>query len=425
MERRSKGQYDDIKFSNFDTDLLFNLIVILVVCAIFYGLILLLIGDHYKETLKSNATAREFNSLSLSERQLINQWSGLKLDKKSPLMEIDDDPLQTQDVWLPLLFIMIGIVVIAMSLSVFYYYGRERGYRYFIADLPFDTAYGWFLFFAMFAAWPVLLVSAIRMRNYSRPKRKAEKAAVTEQAKVELSEEQVYNLAQSPKISHYYTARQTYIKYRVSSIVQAQQKLIEHVQAQIDDTKQDIRSYGDKIQLLQRQLGQKQAELNKLPSAKLSAQATRAEAKKEWELLTEMRGVAKLTAQESRGKKPDKIFILVKVRVPYENEVYDFGDYRIMLCGSTYECKRVRSGVRVDHNSTSPDYNESSGFCFGNRKYTITEYLEEGKVIEAVTLMIDCLHSVNEGDQIYIPDCFRKVATIERAKRRLRRQAKT
>lgn len=424
MERRPKTHREDIRFYYFEDNVFVATVTAAVFCAILLGLILAGVSSEHKATLTKNETAQEFNALSLDERQLIAKWSNVELDEEAFLMEINDDPLTVKKAWLPLLIIAIGITLCVFSGTVAYGYCTEKRSYYFLADLPLSIGYGWFLLFALFTIWPFMLISAIRMWFYFRPNRKAERAEVEKQAEAELTEEQIYALAQSPEMRNYSTARKAYINYRVSGQVQAQQKLIEATEEKIEKIKRTIRDYGKKIQQSQRELGEAKAELESLSATKVSAQTTRTQAKAEWKILTEMRGVAKLTAHKGRGKRPDKICILVKVRVPYHNNIYDFGDYQITLCGDRYSCDRVRSGIRIDHTSTQPSYNESSGFCFGSRRSTIAEYLEQGKTIEAVTLMVDCLHSVNEGHERYIPDCFRKVATIERAKRRLKRQAK-
>lgn len=424
LERRPKSYYRDIRFDYFEDNVFVATITAIAFCAILFSLILAAIHGDSKSVPAKNETAQEFNALSLSERQLIAKWSDIELDEGTFLMKINDDPLTVKEAWLPLLLVAVGIVLCFFSGSVAYGYCTEKNSDYFLADLPLGIGYGWFLFFALFTIWPFMLISAIRMWFYFCPHRKAEKAEVGKQAEAELTEEQIYALAQSPQMRNYSVARKAYISYRVSGQVQAQQKLIEAAEEKVDELKQTIRDYGKKIQQSQRELGEAKAELDSLSTTKISAQTTKAKAKDEWKVLTEMRGVAKLTAHKGRGKRPDKICILVKVRVPYRNNIYDFGDYQITLCGHSYECNRVRSGIRIDQTSTRPSYNESSGFCFGSRKSTIIEYLEQGKTIEAVTLMVDCLHSVNEGDESYIPDCFRKVATVERAKRRLQRQAK-
>lgn len=424
MKRRSKTDYSDISFRYLSGPLA----SVTLVVAFFSAVVLLLgttvVSGNYDASIEHNQTAQKFNQLSLTERQLITEWSELEVDAGTYLMTLKDDPLRVGEFVPRCLLVAIGVLIVVLSATLFLYYWDEKRSDHFLADLPLGTAYGWFLFFGMFVAWPILIVSALRMWRYFRPQHKAEKAIVEQQAEAELSDEQVYQLAQSPKIRKMRVARQVYVNYRARGMTQTQQKLIEAAEGRVEELKHDIRDYGQKIQRKQRELGEAKAELQNLTTVKISAQATRSQAKTEWKLLSEMRGVANITAQKGRGKRPDKIFILVKVRVPYRNHVYDFGDYRIMLCGTTFECKRVRSGVKVDHTSTYPDYNESRGFCFGSRRETILDYLGQGKIIEAVTLMIDCLHSVNDGVESYIPECFRKVATVERAKRRLRRQAK-
>lgn len=427
MNRRPRKYYKDIKLSDlFDGNAISVLIVLSLIGILVYFLVLTCISADYDSIIAHNETAQSFNALTLQERQTIAEWdkSLESLDDEALLIAMKPEPKPKKAGYLRAFLIMLAIYVVIVSFVVFGRYCSEQYSEYFIADLPFDTIYGWVLFMMMFAGWPFLMVSAIRMWLYFRPKHQAEKEAVENQARIELSEEQAYTLTQSPEIRFPKKARKAYIQYRVKGSKQAQQKLIEAAEDKVARTKRSISECGEKIQRLQREYGEAKAELNRLTSIDDYTNATRVQAKAEWEALAEMRGVAKITAKEKRGDRPDRIFILVKVRVPYRGDVYDFGDYQITLRGSEFKCVRLRSGVKIDHTSTSPDYYESSGFCFGSRKSTIKEYLGQGKTIEAVTLMIDCLHSVNDGYEDDIPRCFRKVETVERAKRRLQRQAK-
>lgn len=427
LNRRPRKYYPDIEPSDLLSEgATLLLLVVLVVSIIGYLIVIAYIDDSYNSTIKHNEIAQAFNALSLRERQTIAKWDdSLEIvDDGAYVIELQPEPTPKKTRFLRAFLITLAIDITLISLITFMSYCEEKYSSYFIADLPLGSVYGWVLLIVMYAGWPFLLISAIRMWFYFRPKNQAEKEAVENQARVELSEEQVYALAQSPEIRFPKQARKAYIQYRVKGCAEAQRKLIEAAEDKVAKAKRSISDYGKEIQRLQHEYGEAKAELNQLAGIKDYANITRAQAKAEWEALAEMRGVARITAKKKRGDRPDKIFILVKVRVPYRGDVYDFGDYQITLAGSTYKCMRLRSGVKVNHTSTSPDYNESSGFCFGSRRYTIIEYLEQGKTIEAVTLMIDCLHSVNDGAEEEIPYCFRKVETVERTKRRLRRQAK-
>lgn len=427
MNRRPRKYYSDIEPNDLLSEgAVLLLLIVLVVSIIGYLIVIACIDDNYSSTIKHNETAQAFNALSLRERQTIAEWdNSLEIvDDGAYIIEMKPEPTPRKARFIRAFLITLAIDITLISLITFMSYCEGKYSSYFIADLPLDTAYGWALLIMMYVGWLFLLISAIRMWFYFRPERQAEREAVENQARIELSEEQVYALAQSPEMRFPKRARKAYIQYRVKGCAEAQQKLIKAAEDKVAKAKRSINDYGKEIQRLQHEFGEAKAELNQLTSIKDYVSITRAQAKAEWEALAEMRGVAKITAKGRRGNRSDKIFILVRVRVPYKGDVYDFGDYQIMLAGSKFKCTRLRSGVKINHTSTSPDYNESSGFCFGNRRHTILEYLEQGKTIEAVTLMIDCLHSVNDGVEDEIPYCFRKVEIVEHAKRRLRRQAK-
>ena len=148
-------------------------------------------------------------------------------------------------------------------------------------------------------------------------------------------------------------------------------------------------------------------------------------AEEEWNAIREMRGVMGLSVKKERGEKSKKLMIYVRVQVPYDGELYDFGDYQIRLLGNSSRCICVRSGIRKDATSRAPAYSSGVGdsFCFGSRRDEIDSYMWRGRYVEAITLMIDCLHSVNGADvEAKIPYCFRKVSRVKRAKARIKRK---
>lgn len=417
MYRRNGRYTDDIAADDIFGATLATLIIIAVVAVVASLFGWLIYASNQDADRNYNEAVAEFNTHSEAERAIIAPYFSYTLpegETSFELKEVDETPYWTHV--LHLLPYGIGLTVIILSAATFIAYWHEKSRRYRLADLPFRTIYGWLLFFAMFVGWPILLVSRIGMILKIVPERRREKRAVEEAAKKMLDQP-----APSPELvgRRNQKAEAAYVAYVVRGRVKAHQDILKDLNARKASIEDKIRSYGQYLRDSQRQRGEIQAEL--AAAEKLEPEeATKERAKREWEAIRQMRGVSSVSTQKTRGKQPNALIIQVDVRVPYKNNLYDFGDYRISIMGDRYQCTRVRSGIRSDASSSAPDYNESGGFCFGSRRYEISEYVQKGRYLEAITLMIDSLHSVNDSyAEEMIPYCFRKVATIEQAKQRL------
>ena len=225
-------------------------------------------------------------------------------------------------------------------------------------------------------------------------------------------------------------AKGLYIQYITTDRIASHDAERDSIAARIEQLKAENTEYRNGFQRTRKELTEAQQALENLRLESTTENALRAE--QEWEQIRQMRGVYSLSTQkagpgkgkrDSKGRKLQKLLIGVRVRVEYDGELYDFGDYRIEIEGTNFRAIRTRSGVRMNATDRSPDYNESGGFCFGSRRYEIAEYIQKGRLLEAITLMIDSLHSVNSEEvEAAIPKCFRRVKTIEKAKRRLLRK---
>lgn len=388
-----------------------------------------------------NATVAKFNALSLTERQAIFEFGpDLNLDEdfeiseETYLMETVEPGMTVGEFYASYWQLIVRIFVIGYSALTFFSYWKEKRSYYYLSDLPLSTIYGWVLFISMFVAWPFLALNWIHANLFSRlaaelreKRRERRERNRAEHQKVrELGAEPVEELTMEQRFS--VSARKAYVQYVKHGAKQAQAdrlqnatKQVEASRKRLDELGQDLQKaqceFGEAIKSAQRELGKNKAELNKIQQAELTDTATTTRALSEWESLTKMRGVTSIKVTRS-GKKTTGLSVLVKVRVPYQGEFYDFGDYTIWLSGSEYRCTRTRSGVKLNATSNAPNYNETRGFCFGDRKYLIGEYMQNGRFLEAIDLMIEALHSVNSSDaEAEIPNCFRKVKVIERAQR--------
>jgi len=393
-------------------------VIILVVAGIVF-LLSCAVQTDAEDVKAYNVQVADFNTLPKSDREVFAPFCEKTLDDDL-LLEPQELPLSAKHMF-TLAFPWFLLAEFAVCvISTFAYYWYRKGSRYHLADLPFDTIYGWGLFIVMLPiGWPFLLASRLIMWCESQPTKHAEKAEVKRLAEEELTLESNLQTAKFDEPAKY-----AYIRFRTQHFRDSKLQQEEQLREQIASKKTSLNEYGRRIKCLQRELGETKAALKQLEETEPSREATKIEAQSEWQQILEMRGVAKLTTSKRKAKSRDRFLrILIKVRVPYKNELYDFGDYEVTFFEDHFTCREVRSGVKLNHTNTTPTYPDSTyDFCFGPRRYEIEDYARSGRIVEALTLIIDCFHSVNPGHEEYIPGCYRKVQVIERTKRRLKLQ---
>lgn len=428
MKERRRGYCGDISFSSVYDLTAFILIIIVIVWVIVGLLVWAAWSEDYANDIKHNEQATEFNARPLSERVLIADYIGGDDFDENHLMTLEEVGLtggKAAGNWTLLILVL---ALIALPIVTFISYCHEKDSDYYLADLPLSRPYGWLLLFSMFVMWPVLFIAFLHMWYLERSnihkaivekrqKTEEERKQVEMMAKRELKQEEIERAQHCGHFSS--RARRQYFVFRRIGY----QKSLDHQKKEtnklISDYQNQLRSLGKQLQTVQKQMGEAKAKLASLEHCSSAEQNEKIT--EEWRLITEMRGVSRISF-DRKDKEKRYLCILVKVRVPYENVLYDFGDFEIKIGPQQFSCVEVRSGVKANASSHTPRYRVSDGFCFGSRRDDILDFVQHARMLEAITLAIDCLHSVNSGDEVYIPRCFRTVDSIETAKRRLARR---
>ncbi|MFV0485212.1 MAG: hypothetical protein ACK5MU_03250 [Candidatus Saccharimonadales bacterium] len=393
-----------------------------IICIVIFGLgVLISWGENTRKSdIEFNEYVTEFNALPESTRIVAAPFIKYELPEGKTVLEFKPvaDEYGTQlGGAMPTI---IKLFLLVLSLTTFFSYWYEKNSSYFLADLPMRTPYGWVLLISMFAGWPILIISFIRMmRCKYRREIKKEIEAIEEQLE---DDDLTYEKPNSPiALARMRKARTRYINYRVDGRQKAIKHMHDETTALEEAQRKDLQKLGEQIKRQQRLIGETLAEKQRLADVKVTEQETREKAMAEWDTIAQMRGVSVVSVKRPKGEKIQPLTLDVKVRVPYKGELCDFGDYRVVISGSKFSCTRIRSGVKVTASSNSPNYNESGGFCFGSGKHVITDYVRNGRLLEAITLIVDSLHSVNDKhDEAQIPNCFRRVATVKRVERWLK-----
>lgn len=415
-------------------------IVVAVIVALIVGLYALEASGYNRSVPVHNERAATYNELSLEERQVIAGWtSDSSIDPETftmsewatkPQFILKAAHGDEYTNFIPLY--VLGFLAI-FSVVTFGRYLYQKDSDYYLCSLPYGKPYGWILFFCMFIGWPFMLISFICMRVqcsklYQERRRKRQEARrqrraanQQEQAEVKrLAEDELVEAAKQltrspfPERAHY-----AFVAYAMNGQPKAYQSRLRENERRLQNAKEQLREAGEGVSQAQREIGSLQAQRAQI-EATYAQKTNRKSAEADWQAIKDARGVAAIVYNRRRKR----LEVLIKVRVPYEGELYDFGDYRLYIDGgSSCVCKEVRSGLKLNHTSTMPQYHiHGNHFCFGGNLSTIEEYLKDGRYAEAITLVVECLHSVNDEETARrIPNCFRKVSVIEKAKRRILR----
>lgn len=402
-ERRPPTFYGDISPRDVLSQ---SLIIVMVLYAafVFFGCVGFANQGDYEEIKQYNQKVEAFNKLPSDERKKIKELvSGLTSDltwqeEDKTVLKAKNDPISMVSILGVVSVIICGLIPIV----VFVVYYLERSSAYYLADFPLRTVYGWILLLLCLPiGWPFFIVSRIRMLRHT-PKRAMEEAGAQSdenETSDELLEEATKNRSTNEE--------EEYVKLRVTLFKEQRERMIQELDDDIVGCEKSIRYHGVQIQEQQKKLGEKRAQRQQLKDEPITIDDRTALA--ELVQIRKMRGVKEIISDLDN----ERLIIVVHVRVPYEGAMYDFGDYEIRLSyqDSSAYALRLRSGVKQNATSEDPFYKDGDYFCFGDRLSEIEQYfVDEGRVIEALTLMIDCMHSVNPEDKKEIPNCFTRLS---------------
>lgn len=414
-ERRKPTYYQDIapRFV-----ILKALRLTLIVALVLSGIVWLVyaIADKPEVVQEKNQKIEAFNALPKDERQLVKDLtSNLDWQDEDDTMLELDEALSLQDT----IVVQKGAIVVAiivMFIAFFCYYWSECRSEFFLADFPLGRVYGWILLLLCLPfGSPFLCVSYIRMWRYFRNKEIPNETTDNVTAETEPDQEETVEDPVDTTIEETVTDEESYVALRMEFAQERSEHTVKNLDASIDWTKRRLQEHGEKIQHLQKELGRLKTERSRLAECIESGETmTRQAAISELKKIQKMRGVKKITPDRDN----DQLEILIQVRVTYQGALYDFGDYLVKFWSDSCNTRLLRSGVKEDADSRDPFYPDGSGFCFGNRKNEIDHYAEEGRIVEALTLIVDCMHSVNEGDEKDIPGCFKRISKPKKRKKR-------
>jgi hypothetical protein len=324
----------------------------------------------------------------------------------------------TWDYWQQSMVLLLLLVYVYYAWIIFGVYAEEtRRSRNFVADLPWRRV--WPIALVVFTAgWPCYLVSAVRLRRFrARHPVTAGVTGANGQTSTDFVEfdDESSDTDQVIRIPEYrgyredsQVARATYVSLRTTKWLRSFTERRQNAQSELEYTERDLRQLGERMRDAQSRLGTLRADVRRYEELETDAESAPElqHVETEYDRLLRLPGVAGI-----RVVNDDQLCLLVKVRSIYEGVLYDFGDWEIRFGPRSRHLgtRRLRSGVRGTWHGMEPPYNNGDGtFCFGARGQVIADNVLQGQYLEAVEIAINCMHSVNDGHEQFIPQAYQE-----------------
>ena len=191
------------------------------------------------------------------------------------------------------------------------------------------------------------------------------------------------------------------------------------LERQVGGYQADLRQYSDAVRERQGRLNRVQAQLRERKAALESATpASEVDFRAQAETLLNLPGVKRLHWDTWNSRR----WLTIECRslVEHDGHLYDFGDSAISIRPDTgeYRVSLSRSGSLRD-DGTQPYHGQGphGGFCFGGREDAIYNFMNAGNWLEAVSLMVESLRSL-DGDsnsEVNVPQELRRVVFMANA----------
>ena len=292
--------------------------------------------------------------------------------------------------WVSMLLLYLAIWSLIASIC----YWVEHNRTYYLADLPLRTGWGWYVLISNFITWPVLLVSLILFLRFKHRKKQAQE-----------SEEPEKRL---PKVRAIFD-EQAFVDFYFK--VLPIEKQIESAKRKVSETETEISQYAAELKDAQSRLSEHKANLNELCDHErivVNDKRTKDQILNDFAQIKAMHGVQQIYVEKNQ------LCVRVRADYVYGKKLYDLGDYVIKISGyssGNYRADMVRSNIKGSKDGYS-NYG-TSDFCFGNRGDEIYSYLAEGRIVEAMELMIESLNHINSGSMDDRYEVIRKLSSAE------------
>ncbi|MEE0888508.1 MAG: hypothetical protein U0L97_04880 [Candidatus Saccharimonadaceae bacterium] len=302
---------------------------------------------------------------------------GLFIEHEKPRMFSD----MVREAWVAL--IIIYLCTCSMATSICYAVGHNKDY--YLADLPLKSVWGWYLLISNFVTWPVVFVSWLSLLRFK-------KTGVEKKRK---------RLKPLPSVKSIFD-ESAFVKFYYDMLPIGRR--VEDAEDDMHRSESEVERYATLLKKAQGKLGEDKAKLNELRSQQefiSSSKQVKDQVVNDFAQIKEMYGVQRIYVRK------ECLFIRVRADYTYKNILYDLGDYEIKIeANGSFSAKMVRSNIEGGDGYSAYGTRD---FCFGDKKYEICDYIGQGRLIEAIELMIECLNYINESDRYTLPTKYEAV----------------
>ena len=351
------------------------------------------------------------------------------------LMLIDKE--LPEDAWFNLAVILLGVYGIVTVFCFFSYWEHNAG-TYFFADFPFDTKLGLTTFIWMLPFFVVFIISRRNMQYWLQT------------TGLYLPEEEASAEPEGPITPETHPGHFTYLepvqisdecpkllREFITAVVETQnRKPLEEIEREIESLESFIDARGQRAEMFaleiadaKEKLERKQAQLATM-EAEIPPVDVEGKTQEFWCQLRTLRGLrhveclnvsemdeselsTRYTMDVADAYGEFELDLVLSATTEYDGTCYDLGDYlvRVSEVGDC-SCSLQRSGLIEGVDEGALLYGDEVEFCFGSvRSYSIKDYLREGRIMEALFLIVNSLNHVNDGDLEELPMSYRALLT--------------
>lgn len=272
------------------------------------------------------------------------------------------------------IFLAIFFCMLSWLASVIYFADCRKN-NYFLADLP-SSGYSVFLVIVCFMIWPCFVVSRVSFLKFKKKEEKTRENSLELPGILPLFNEEDFVVFYHEVID--YHGR---IKHAERELGKSQEK-VEILSEELENTTKALKIAQEKVSL-------DLANLNNLRNQAQKEQMSsidEAQIAHDFSEIKAMRGVKQVFVNEDG-------LLIITVRAVHEigKQAYFIGDFEIVIEESGFAIHRIRS-----KNGNEVIIREN--FCIGDNMYTVRDYLDERRLVEAVEIMIECIHHIEEKD---------------------------
>lgn len=195
---------------------------------------------------------------------------------------------------------------------------------------------------------------------------------------------------------------QGYMDFCNADSQRARQRLLEEAQEALGQAKSTASELAGQVREQQQQIAALTLRCREL-------QRPHEEVSHDVDIAEELRQMIELPGVLKVARIDEAIRFTIRTQYATEGKTFDLGDWVIDFEPGITRMVAIciRSGVRPSWIYSDPPYRHPNGdFCFGNQQQVIDEHLKHQRYLQAFSLAITCMNSINLEDEDKVKEVF-------------------